>query len=59
MSLVHDVTIDAGERELVELGLEITLPYGHVGLLKSRSSLSRKYGVEVRRTDYFDLFVWF
>lgn len=56
---MHDVTIDAGERELVELGLEITLPYGHVGLLKSRSSLSRKYGVEVRRTDYFDLFVWF
>ena len=40
------VIIPAQESRLVSTGLHIEIPSGHVGLLKSRSGLGVKFGIE-------------
>lgn len=42
-----DITILAGFSKLVSTGLFISVPDGHVGMLKSRSGLSVKHKIEV------------
>lgn len=42
-----DVVVRAHSRTLVDTGVTIRIPVGHVGLLKSRSSLAWKRGLDV------------
>lgn len=38
--------ISAGSRALVSTGLKVGIPFGYVGILKSRSGLATKHGLE-------------
>lgn len=43
----HDVTIAPGERTLVQTGVRIALPEGHVGLVTPRSGLAARAGLSI------------
>ena len=43
----EDITIPSGSSLLISTGLFISIPDGHVGMLKSRSGLSVKHKIEV------------
>ncbi|MDO4919788.1 dUTP diphosphatase [Kocuria sp.] len=43
----HDVELAPGERALVDTGVAVAVPEGHVGLVHPRSGLAAKHGITV------------
>lgn len=43
----HDVVLAPGERALVDTGVAVAVPQGHVGLVHPRSGLAVKHGITV------------
>lgn len=43
----EDVVLGSGARELITTGVGIAIPKGYVGIVKSRSGLAARHGLEV------------
>lgn len=44
---VEDIVLWSGTRELIQTGVGMVIPKGYVGIVKSRSGLAARHGLEV------------
>lgn len=44
---VEDIVLWSGTRELIQTGVGMAIPKGYVGIVKSRSGLAARHGLEV------------
>lgn len=44
---VEDIVLGSGARELIQTGVGMDIPKGYVGIVKSRSGLAARHGLEV------------